>query len=232
METRHIRSLMAAYSICITIVSKASNRGASWTTNLEALYELLLFAVDRRLRETGTDFASVVEMLQAVWGIETRMQLEGVSDPVELAQLHSAALSSFHESCSGTSGSTKRDGSRQAAIMDEREADTAIMHAVANQYISPFLQSITSSRETAPNTVRTMSIKVASSSRGATSTVDAKSKMAQECKLCRICASQQVNVVLIPCRHVAVCLSCFEKKPPLNCPDCGVLVQSSMKVFI
>ncbi|KAJ8774529.1 hypothetical protein K2173_016975 [Erythroxylum novogranatense] len=58
----------------------------------------------------------------------------------------------------------------------------------------------------------------------------------QECErlqnekiLCRICFEEQINVVLLPCRHHALCSICCEKCK--KCPICRVIIEERLPVY-
>ncbi|GKV43906.1 hypothetical protein SLEP1_g51145 [Rubroshorea leprosula] len=47
--------------------------------------------------------------------------------------------------------------------------------------------------------------------------------------LCRICFEEQINVVLLPCRHHALCSTCCEKCK--RCPICRVAIEERLPVY-
>jgi len=49
--------------------------------------------------------------------------------------------------------------------------------------------------------------------------------------LCIICEDKKKDVVLIPCRHLCVCLNCFEIGKLVKCPICREVVKDSMKIY-
>ena len=46
-----------------------------------------------------------------------------------------------------------------------------------------------------------------------------------------ICEDKKKDVVLIPCRHLCVCLNCFESGKIVICPICREVVKDSMKIY-
>eukprot|EP00257_Ricinus_communis_P026659 XP_025014073.1 uncharacterized protein LOC8269523 [Ricinus communis] len=58
----------------------------------------------------------------------------------------------------------------------------------------------------------------------------------QECErlqnekiLCRICFEEQINIVLLPCRHHVLCSTCCEKCK--KCPICRVAIEERLSVY-
>ncbi|XP_057735569.1 uncharacterized protein LOC130950982 [Arachis stenosperma] len=47
--------------------------------------------------------------------------------------------------------------------------------------------------------------------------------------LCRVCFEEQINVVLLPCRHHIICSTCCEKCK--RCPVCRVNIEERMPVY-
>ncbi|KAK7268369.1 hypothetical protein RIF29_21067 [Crotalaria pallida] len=47
--------------------------------------------------------------------------------------------------------------------------------------------------------------------------------------LCRVCFEEQINVVLLPCRHHIICSTCGEKCK--KCPVCRVIIEDRMPVY-
>ncbi|GLU04791.1 hypothetical protein SLE2022_219220 [Rubroshorea leprosula] len=47
--------------------------------------------------------------------------------------------------------------------------------------------------------------------------------------LCRVCFEEQINVVLLPCRHHAICSTCCEKCE--RCPICRVAIEERLAVY-
>ncbi|XP_042063724.1 uncharacterized protein LOC121807530 isoform X2 [Salvia splendens] len=47
--------------------------------------------------------------------------------------------------------------------------------------------------------------------------------------LCRVCFDEQINVVLLPCRHYALCSTCCEKCK--RCPICRVYIDERLHVY-
>ncbi|KAL1551227.1 hypothetical protein AAHA92_19095 [Salvia divinorum] len=47
--------------------------------------------------------------------------------------------------------------------------------------------------------------------------------------LCRVCFDDQINVVLLPCRHYVLCSSCCEKCK--RCPICRVYIEERLHVY-
>ncbi|XP_054809378.1 uncharacterized protein LOC129311250 [Prosopis cineraria] len=47
--------------------------------------------------------------------------------------------------------------------------------------------------------------------------------------LCRVCFEEQINVVLLPCRHHIICSACCEKCK--RCPVCRVCIEKAMPVY-
>ncbi|OIW21978.1 hypothetical protein TanjilG_19204 [Lupinus angustifolius] len=47
--------------------------------------------------------------------------------------------------------------------------------------------------------------------------------------LCRVCFEEQINVVLLPCRHHIICRTCSEKCK--RCPVCRVMIEEPLLVY-
>ncbi|GMY18289.1 kinesin-like protein kin-7d, mitochondrial [Fagus crenata] len=47
--------------------------------------------------------------------------------------------------------------------------------------------------------------------------------------LCRVCFEEQINVVLLPCRHHILCSTCCEKCK--KCPICRVIIEERLPVY-
>ncbi|CAL0299744.1 unnamed protein product [Lupinus luteus] len=47
--------------------------------------------------------------------------------------------------------------------------------------------------------------------------------------LCRVCFEEQINVVLLPCRHHIICSTCSEKCK--RCPVCRVMIEEPLVVY-
>ncbi|CAN1296229.1 RING finger protein B [Linum perenne] len=57
---------------------------------------------------------------------------------------------------------------------------------------------------------------------------DEYERLQNERILCRVCFEEQINVVILPCRHHALCSTCCEKCK--KCPICRVLIEERMPV--
>ncbi|KAL2546355.1 Transmembrane Fragile-X-F-associated protein [Forsythia ovata] len=54
-------------------------------------------------------------------------------------------------------------------------------------------------------------------------------RLQNEKVLCRICFGEQINVVLLPCRHHVLCSTCCEKCK--KCPICRVFIEERLPVY-
>ncbi|KAE9619313.1 hypothetical protein Lal_00047777 [Lupinus albus] len=58
---------------------------------------------------------------------------------------------------------------------------------------------------------------------------EAYERLQNEKILCRVCFEEQINVVLLPCRHHIICSSCSEKCK--RCPVCRVVIEEPLLVY-
>ncbi|KAM0986935.1 hypothetical protein ACFX13_011342 [Malus domestica] len=47
--------------------------------------------------------------------------------------------------------------------------------------------------------------------------------------LCRVCFEEQINIVLLPCRHHVLCSTCCEKCK--KCPICRVCIEQRVPIY-
>jgi len=50
--------------------------------------------------------------------------------------------------------------------------------------------------------------------------------------MCAVCMDAAINVILKPCNHVAICMSCYDALPSKKCPICRLRVVGAERVYI
>lgn len=56
----------------------------------------------------------------------------------------------------------------------------------------------------------------------------------EECQTCVICKDRKKNVLIIPCNHVCLCLSCYDelRQNQNTCPICREIIQEMKRVYL
>lgn len=49
---------------------------------------------------------------------------------------------------------------------------------------------------------------------------------------CTICESVEIQIMIEPCKHVAMCAECATHPTVLRCPQCNVEIQDRIRIFL